>query len=96
VRRFSASSKDKQYFGAQKLEAFRAFFRFVHESGWIPTNPASQLKLPRIIDPPTAPFTREDVASILNAGDIYYRDKANGRAPACAGYPPQPWQAKNE
>jgi len=25
----------------------------------------------------TAPFTGEDVRSILNAGDIYYRDKAN-------------------
>jgi integrase len=60
-----------------RLEAFRAFFRFVHESGWIPMNPASHLKPPKITDPPTAPFTREEVASILKACDIY-PDKANG------------------
>jgi len=55
---------------------FRAFFRFVHESGWIPTNPTTPLKPPKITEPPTAPFTREEVASILKACDVY-PDKAN-------------------
>ena len=68
--------EEQEYFGRKKLEAFRAFFRFVHESGWIPTNPAIHLKPPKITEPPTAPFTREEVASILNACDIY-PDKAN-------------------
>src|SRR5258708_23715023 len=71
VRRFRASWKNKNISARKKLEAFRAFFRFVHESGWIPTNPASHLKPPKITEPPTAPFTREEVASILNACDIY-------------------------
>jgi integrase/recombinase XerD len=60
----------------KKLEALRTFFRFVHESGWISTNPASHLKPPRITEPPTAPFTREEVVSILSACEIY-PDKAN-------------------
>jgi integrase/recombinase XerD len=76
VRRFRGSWKNKNISARKKLEAFRTFFRFVHESGWIPTNPASHLKPPKITEPPTAPFTREEVASILNACDIY-PDKAN-------------------
>src|SRR5713101_5194584 len=76
VRRFRASWKNKNISARKKLEAFRAFFRFVHESGWIPTNPASHLKPPKVTEPPTAPFTREEVASILKACDIY-PDKAN-------------------
>src|SRR6516162_1668068 len=48
----------------KKLEGFRAFFRFVHESGWIPTNPT------------TPPFTKEEVTSIMKACG-FYPDKAN-------------------
>jgi integrase/recombinase XerD len=76
ARRFRASWKNKNIAARKKLEAFRAFFRFVHESGWIPTNPAVHLKPPRITEPPTAPFTREEVASFLKTCDIY-PDKAN-------------------
>jgi len=76
VRRFRASWPNKNIAARKKLEAFRAFFRFVHESGWIPTNPATYLKPPRITEPPTAPFTREEFASILQACDIY-PDKQN-------------------
>ena len=76
VRRFRASWPNKNIAARKKHEAFRAFFRFVHESGWIPTNPATYLKPPRITEPPTAPFTREEFASILQACDIY-PDKQN-------------------
>ena len=76
VRRFRASWPNKNIAARKKLEAFRAFFRFVHESGWIPTNPASHLKPPRITEPPTAPFTREEFVSILDACDSY-PDKQN-------------------
>ena len=76
VRRFRASWPNKNIAARKKLEAFRAFFRFVHESGWIPTNPTTPLKPPKITEPPTAPFTREEVASILKACDVY-PDKAN-------------------
>ncbi len=70
VRRFRASWPNKNIAARKKLEAFRAFFRFVHESGWIPTNPTTPLKPPKITEPPTAPFTKEEVRSILDACDI--------------------------
>jgi site-specific recombinase XerD len=53
VRRFRASWPNKNIAARKKLEAFRAFFRFVHESGWIPTNPTTPLKPPKITEPPT-------------------------------------------
>ena len=71
VRRFRASWPNKNIAARKKLEAFRAFFRFVHDSGWIPTNPTTPLKPPKITEPPTAPFTREEVATILKACDVY-------------------------
>jgi len=76
VRRFRASWPNKNIAARKKLEALRAFFRFVHESGWIPTNPASRLKPPKITEPPTAPLLKGDVDSILKACDTY-PDRAN-------------------
>jgi integrase/recombinase XerD len=76
VRRFRASWPNKNVAARKKLEALRAFFRFVHESGWIETNPASRLKPPKVTDPPTAPFTRDQVKNILGACDEY-PDRAN-------------------
>ena len=76
VRRFRASWTNKNVAARKKLEALRAFFRFVHESGWIHTNPASRLKPPKVTDPPTSPFTRDQVKSILDACHDY-SDKAN-------------------
>ena len=76
VRQFRASWSNKNIAARKKLEAFRAFFRFVHESGWIPTNPTTPLKPPKITEPPTAPFTKEEVTSILKACDSY-PDKTN-------------------
>ena len=83
VRRFRASWPNKNIAARKKLEAFHAFFCFVHESGWIPTNPTTPLKPPKITEPPTAPFTKEEVTSILKACDSYL-DRANAvrlRAP---------------
>jgi len=76
VRRFRASWSNKNIAARKKLEAFRAFFRFVHESGWIPTNPTTPLKPPKITEPPTAPFTKDEVTSILKACNSY-PDKTN-------------------
>ena len=76
VRRFRSTWKNKNIAARKKLEAFRAFFRFVHDSGWIPRNPATLLKPPRITEPPTKPFAREEVTQILDACDDY-PDKEN-------------------
>jgi integrase/recombinase XerD len=76
VRQFRASWPNKNIAARKKLEALRAFFRFVHESGWIPTNPASRLKPPKITEPPTAPLVKSQVDRILKACDAY-PDRAN-------------------
>ena len=76
VRRFRASWPNKNIAARKKLEALRAFFRFVHESGWIPTNPASRLKPPKITEPPTEPLLNGEVDCILKACEAY-PDRAN-------------------
>jgi hypothetical protein len=85
VGRFRASWKNKNIAARKKLEALRAFFRFVHESSWIHTNPAVQLKPLRITAPPTVPFARGEVAEILKACEnIQIRQIGFGFARLCS------------
>ena len=76
LRRFRATWPNRNYSGQKKLEALRAFFRFGHDSGWISNNVAAKLKPPKIVERPTMPLTRGEVAGILAACDIY-PDKLN-------------------
>ncbi|MGH9681207.1 MAG: tyrosine-type recombinase/integrase, partial [Candidatus Acidiferrales bacterium] len=71
LRRFRASWPNRNIAARKKLEAMRAFFRFCWESDWIPSNPAIKLKPPKITDPPTMPFSREEMIRILAACDQY-------------------------
>lgn len=71
LRRFRESWTNKNYSARKKLEALRTFFRFVHASGWIATNPTLLIKPPKVDDPPTLPFTREEFERVVSAGDIY-------------------------
>lgn len=71
VRDFRASWPNRNIAARKKLEALRAFMRFCWECGWIPNNPASKLKAPKTTDPPTVPFTPEEVAQILVACEQY-------------------------
>src|SRR6267143_371715 len=71
MRRFRASWKNKNISARKKLEAFRAFFRFVHESGWIPTNPASHLKPQRFTRRRTLPLRGEGVEGSLKRGTSF-------------------------
>lgn len=71
LRRFRESWINKNYSARKKLEALRTFYRFVHESGWLATNPAALIKPPKVDDPPTLPFTRDEVQRVLKACDIY-------------------------
>jgi len=71
LRRFRATWTNRNMAARKKLEALRAFFRFVHEAGWIPTNPATRLKPPKVSDPPTVSFTPEQVSKTLGACDRY-------------------------
>ncbi len=71
VRSFRESWADKGISAQKKLERFRAFFRFAHDSGWVAENPATKLKSPEVRQPPTMPFTREEMIRILAACDQY-------------------------
>ena len=51
----------------QKSERLKAFFRYAHEAGWIPTNPARHLKPPKANSPGVVAFTAEELNSIMTA-----------------------------
>ena len=71
LRRFRESWVNKNYSARKKLEALRTFFRFAYTSGWMATNPALLIKPPKVDDPPTLPFTREELERVASACDIY-------------------------
>ena len=71
LRAFRESWLDKGISALKKLERLRAFFRFAHESGWIGENAALKLKNPEVKQPPTMPFTQEEMIRILAACDKY-------------------------
>jgi integrase/recombinase XerD len=60
----------------KKLERLRTFFTFCHDRGWISSNPAKKLKMPKNEEPPVEPFTKEQVTAIL-AAIPKYPDKHN-------------------
>ena len=76
VRDFRASWPNKNMAARKKLEHFRAFLRFCHESEWIRTNPAAKLKPGKIDSAPTLPFSRDEVQKVIDAC-AEYPDKQN-------------------
>jgi integrase/recombinase XerD len=79
LRRFRATWPNRNIAAKKKLEALRAFFRFCWESDWIPSNPAIKLKPPKITDPPTMPFSCEEMTQILAACNQYRGGRANAQ-----------------
>lgn len=71
LRKFRESWTNKNYSARKKLEALRRFFRFVHDSGWLPKNPAVGIKPPKVDEPPTLPYTKDEVERVLKACDVY-------------------------
>jgi integrase/recombinase XerD len=71
LRAFRESWTNKNFSARKKLEALRTFFRFVHESGWLPTNPAKLIKPPKVDNPPTLPFPKDVLPRVLTACDKY-------------------------
>jgi integrase/recombinase XerD len=70
LRRFRQSWANKNFSARKKLEALRTFFRFVHDSGWLPTNPALSIP-PKVDQPPTLPFTQTEFEKVLKACESY-------------------------
>jgi integrase/recombinase XerD len=68
----------------KKLERLRAFFSFCQDHGWIDTNPARKIRLPKVPHRPTLPFTQQEVEKTLAAVGPYVdqtleRGKDNAR-----------------
>jgi integrase len=51
----------------KKLERLRTFMRFGEKRKWIESNPAVDLKAPKVPNKPTLPFTRQEMIGILAA-----------------------------
>ena len=77
VRQFRNQWPNRNLGALKKLEYLRSFFRFAHDNGWIPDNPARKIKSPKVNNRPTMPFTRDEMVRILTACE-HYRD-AYGR-----------------
>lgn len=80
LRRFRESWMDGGISALKKLERLRAFYRFAHESGWVPENFAKKLKNPKVSNPPTLPFTKDEMVKILKACPDYGGDVQRVRA----------------
>ena len=65
--RFRGDWKDGALSGSKKLERLRAFGRFLVDQGWWKENLALKLKRPTVTEPPTMPYTSEEVAALLAA-----------------------------
>jgi integrase len=79
--RFRSEWKEGPCSRLKALERLRAFMRFCEQRHWIETNPAAELKPPKVPTRPTLPFTREEMLRILAAIDKYAKRTgvANGQ-----------------
>jgi integrase/recombinase XerD len=71
LRRFRESWINKNYSARKKLDALRTFYRFAQDSGWVQSNLATLIKPPKVDDPPTLPFTREEFRRVIEACEKY-------------------------
>jgi site-specific recombinase XerD len=53
----------------KEIEHLRTFFEFCYDRQWIERNPARRLRMPKVDDIATLPFTEEEVAALLQASD---------------------------
>ncbi len=71
LRQFRATWTFNNNTASKEIERLRAFFNFCREAEWLPNNPASKLKRPRVDSAPTLPFEDDEMQSILNAVNVY-------------------------
>jgi integrase len=69
LRQFRATWTNKNKAASVKLGNLKAFFRFCHESKWIPENPAAKLKAGKIAESQIIPLTIDELRQILKACD---------------------------
>jgi integrase/recombinase XerD len=71
LRKFRATWTYQNYAARNQTGRLRALFRFAHDSGWIKTNPARNLKSEKVAEVPTLPFSRTEFQEIVKACDSY-------------------------
>ncbi len=71
LREFREGWKDGPRSRVKKLERLRSWLKFCVESKWADENHARNLKVPKVEDRPTLPFSREEMAKILAAFEAY-------------------------
>ena len=81
---FRSQWKDGPRSSAKKLERMRPFFRFAQKRNWIASNPATDLKPPKVALCPTLPFSNEEMREILATTELYQEEMpshgvANGK-----------------
>jgi integrase/recombinase XerD len=68
---FRSQWKDGALSSAKKLERLRAFGRFLVDRGWWLDNMALKLRRPTVNDPPTMPYTLQEITALLAACDRF-------------------------
>ncbi|MCC7237030.1 MAG: tyrosine-type recombinase/integrase [Bryobacterales bacterium] len=71
IRAFRQSWTDSNYSASKKLERLRTIYSFAIQSGHAKQNLAKELAKPKITEPPTMPFTKEQMISILFACETH-------------------------
>ena len=66
---FRAAWQDGGIAAGKKLERLRAFGRFLVDHGWWAENVAKKLRSPRHDEPPTMPFTRDQMHALIAGCD---------------------------
>jgi integrase/recombinase XerD len=64
---FRLSWSDGALSTSKKLERLRSIMRFAVEREWLIKNPALSLKAPKVKPNPTLPFSKDEIARIINA-----------------------------
>ncbi len=83
LRKFRSGWKDQNLAAQKKLERLRSFLRFCVQNGWISTNPASEIKGPKVTMRPTLPFSSDEMMRILSAISEWVEEcQAPGKANA--------------
>jgi site-specific recombinase XerD len=71
LRSWRATWPNKNLSALKKLELVRCFFRFAHDAGQLPDNPARKVRSPKVTQSQTLPFTQDEMVRIMAALNKY-------------------------
>jgi len=80
--KFKSSWTFKAATAAKRLELLKQFLRFCVSADWLPKNYAGSLKAPEVDEPPTLPYTAEEMERILAACEKILASRGPRKEPA--------------